>query len=144
MERSRDEGPDLAPWRTETHTHPHNGSAGQQLAERRRAPSAISEPVRLLSRALYEGSRARRREEPSPAEQRCRRFESPLGAVHHANRLKAATPAPPGPCPPLPPRDKSTPISREYGEQPGPPPASIHPIHTQVSSSPSNPGPQGG
>lgn len=35
---------------------------------------------------------SRRREEPSGAEagQRCRRFESPLGAVHHGNRLKAA------------------------------------------------------
>lgn len=53
---------------------------------------------------------SRRREEPSGAEagQRCRRFESPLGAVHHGNRLKAAAvpglrmaAAEPSPCPPL-------------------------------------------
>lgn len=87
------------------------GKGGGVLPSGSEPPSAISEPARLLPARLRRRP-SRRREEPSGAEagQRCRRFEAPLGAVHHGNRLKAAAvpglrmaAAEPSPCVPLPP-----------------------------------------
>lgn len=101
LERSWAEGPDLPTHshthsqchtRTQSHSHTAGAATGaqrQQIAERRRAPSAISDPVRLLPERSPEAAERGR----TAGAERCRTAGSspPLGAVHHANRLKAAT-----------------------------------------------------
>lgn len=108
---------------------------------RLRSPS-LRPPPSALRRWPSAASAVAGRSREMPKRQRWQRFESPLGAVHHANRLKSA--AAPGPArrpaQPLPPR------RRAHRPAPGKGTPSLHPIHTQLcclSTSLSNPGPRG-
>lgn len=141
------------------------GRPGQQLAERRRAPPATSEPVRLLAarlRALSEGSRARRsaaagRSRAVPKRQALPAVRVPAGRCppreppESRNRTAPRRDLPAGRRGPSPrggerrarPPAKA-PGSRECGAQPRIPTPPCTPSTPSPAASLSNPAPRGG